>query len=199
MTVTGLKKHQNTYTELYIDDNYIGPVYASDIRNFSLQEDKEVTDEVYEKIRETLIRRAFNKAVKLLSVKEYCASEIAFKLKNKDYTEDITDEVICKLYDYNYLNDKRYAYAYFMGYMKKKSRQLIINELLMKGISVNTIEEAANEIYSDNSIDEEALIKEILEKRYRNADLNDEGTRRRIYSYMIRRGFYISTVKKYLT
>ena len=199
MTVTGLKKHQNTHTELYIDDNYIGPVYASDIRNFSLKEDEEVTDEVYEKIRETLIRRAFNKAVKLLSVKEYCASEIAFKLKNKDYTEDITDEVICKLYDYNYLNDKRYAYVYFMGYMKKKSRQLIINELLMKGISVNTIEEAANEIYSDNSIDEEALIKEILEKRYRNADLNDEGTRRRIYSYMIRRGFYISTVKKYLT
>ena len=48
-----------------------------------------------------------NKALFLLSKKSFFSNELRIKLSNYDFSESLINEVIDKLTDYGYINDKR--------------------------------------------------------------------------------------------
>lgn len=145
------------------------------------------------------MQSAFSKAVDLLSRAEQSALDIRLKLKNKGYNEEEIQAAIDKLYELSYLSDRRYAESYIRRYSGSKSRSLITRELYMKDIHIDDLDEIFNEVYEYENLDEEKIIRSLLEHNFKNADFADEKVKKRAISFLIRHGFNYSSATLYLT
>ena len=109
------------------------------------------------------------------------------------------DDVIETLYREKYLDDKRYAESYIRCYAKSRSRELIVRELEYRGISGEWMQDLLDEVYEDEAIDKNEVIRSLIEKNYRNQDLTNEKVKRRVAAFLIRKGFSFSDINSYLT
>ena len=185
-------KHIKTKYMIYIDDECIGPLYQSDVNQLDISDESEISDETADKINECIYRRASNYIMNLLEKSEIAVNDVRFKLTYKGFNDDITERVIAMLYEYNYLNDERYAEVYTRKYCKQKSRRMIERELKQKGIDISSVEHILDETFEEQEIDEEEVVKRLIEKKYGNPDLSDEKTRMKVMSYLARRGFRLT-------
>ena len=99
-------------------------------------------------------------------------------LSSKDMSE-FSDEIVSRLIDKGYLDDRRFAEFWVENRFVKKgvSRKRLSLELMKKGISREIIEEVL-----DKRNDEEEILKIIAKKR---AKYDDE----KLISYLVRQGF----------
>lgn len=135
---------------------------------------------------------AFDKAVNLLAFKDRTTQEITNRLKENGYSSDEIEETVEKLSYYGYLNDENYTISYIKDNTSKKGKKLIANELSHKGIQKDII----SDILSNSEIDDVSTIRDIMERRYKDADLNDEKVYRRLVGFFLRRGFSYENVLK---
>jgi len=135
---------------------------------------------------------AFDTAAYYITFKDRTEKEVKDKLKEKGYSSQDIEESIDKLKEYGYLNDENYTLSYIKSNINKKGARLISMELAQKGINKETISEQ----FEDVSIDEVGVIEDVLFRRYRNIDINDDTQKRRVYGYFIRRGFKQEAISK---
>ena len=184
---------------VYIDDDKIGFLYSSDLKRIGLEDRQVIDDETVEELKDMLYRRTYNKACSYLESSEYCGSEIRFKLKHNEYSDEMIDRAIDELYSHGYLNDRRYAEAFIRSYYRTKGRKLIEYELGYKKIDQQTIREAFDAFFEDEEYDEEAIIGELINKKYGSLDLSDVRVKSKVVSYFSRKGFDLDKVNNYLT
>ncbi|MCR4609491.1 MAG: recombination regulator RecX [Eubacterium sp.] len=184
---------------VYIDDDKIGFLYSSDLKRIGLEDGQVIDDETVEELKDMLYRRTYNKACSYLESSEYCGSEIRFKLKHNEYSDEMIDRAIDELYSHGYLNDRRYAEAFIRSYYRTKGRKLIEYELGYKKIDQQTIREAFDAFFEDEEYDEEAIIGELINKKYGSLDLSDVKVKSKVVSYFSRKGFDLDKVNNYLT
>ncbi len=184
---------------VYIDDDKIGFLYSSDLKRIGLEDGQVIDDETVEELKDMLYRRTYNKACSYLESTEYCGSEIRFKLKHNEYSDEMIDRAIDELYSHGYLNDRRYAEAFIRSYYRTKGRKLIEYELGYKKIDQQTIREAFDAFFEDEEYDEEAIIGELINKKYGSLDLSDVKVKSKVVSYFSRKGFDLDKVNNYLT
>ena len=79
-----------------------------------------------------------------------------------------------------------------------KSRQKIIQELIGKGVDKETAVAAWEEEAALNSPDERTLLIRTVEKKYAPGTELDEKEMRRLYGYLVRRGFQFSDISSVL-
>ena len=208
-----IQSNRFKYYRAYIDEVYIGPVYSNDLKKAEIDQDEmsqaqegsetiltaEIEDAEGERLYSVVYSKAVEKYAALLAGAEYSAFDIRFKMKQKNYSERIIDEVIDTLYRERYLDDKRYAESYIRSYSKSKSRTLIIKELEYKGIEGDWLYDILDEVYEDEGIDKEEVIRTLIEKNYRGQDLKDEKVKRRVAAFLMRKGFSFSDINSYLT
>ena len=115
------------------------------------------------------------------------------KLMASEYPEEVIEEAIAYVKSFHYIDDKRYAENYTRYRKENLSRQQIKQKLMQKGVARETIELAIEEEYDT---DETVHIRRLLEKKHYNAFLKDEGEFRRVYNYLLRRGFRSSDILK---
>ena len=72
-------------------------------------------------------------------------------------------------------------------------------ELLHKNISSDVINDAYDAFYEDEDYDEDEVIRSILDKKYKGADLSDIKTKTKVLSYFMRKGFSVDKVNNHLT
>ena len=184
---------------VYIDDDKIGFLYSSDLKRIGLEDGQVIDDETVEELKDILYRRTYNKACSYLESSEYCGSEIRFKLKHNEYSDEMIDRAIDELYSHGYLNDRRYAEAFIRSYYRIKGRKLIEYELGYKKIDQQTIREAFDAFFEDEEYDEEAIIGDLINKKYGSLDLSDVRVKSKVVSYFSRKGFDLDKVNNYLT
>ncbi len=182
-------RHIKTKYMIYIDDEALGPLYQSDISNLELTDESEISDEKADKVIDCVYRRASNYIMNLLEKSEIAVNDVRFKLKYRGYNDEITERVISMLYEYNYLNDERYAEVYTRKYCTQKSRNMILRELKQKGIDSPDALRIIDELLEQEEVDEAEIVRKLIEKKYGNPDLSDEKTRMKVISYLARRGF----------
>lgn len=137
--------------------------------------------------------RAKKRALHLLERMDRTEHQLREKLKASDYPEEIIEEAIEYVKSFHYLDDKRYA-ENFTRYKKENlSRQQIKQKLMSKGIARDTIEFAIEEEYD---ADETEHIRKLLEKKHFDGSSKDEGEFRRVYNYLLRRGFRSNDILK---
>ena len=104
---------------------------------------------------ENPIDTAFNKATALCARQEYCCSEIREKLRKWNNDEETSQNVIARLLEEKYIDEKRYAEFYVRDKFRfnKWGKQKIVWQLRMKQIPEEYInlalETINNEEYSN--------------------------------------------------
>ncbi len=198
MAYIELKRISNHFMA-YVDSEYIGPIYKSDAVKFDIPESGDIPESSVMELRNIIYKRAANKAMNILAVREASKGDIISKLKLKNYTESTISDVIDMLYFYNYLDDRRYIESFVRSNMEKKSRSLIRQELSMKNVDMSLVDEIIDKLFFENDIDADTIIRETIEKKFSGQDFSDEKVKRRIIAYMSRRGFNPGEVYRFLT
>lgn len=141
--------------------------------------------------------RALSYALWLLGRKARTEAEMRTKLEGKKFDQIIIDSVIKKLKDQKLIDDLKYAVNYQRtrdDYKPMGSRRLK-QELYKKGIAKDILESVKAE--PDKEFD---LALKAAETRLRQyARLDKETFRRRLSSFLTRRGFSYPTIKQVLT
>ncbi len=169
-------------------------LYRSEIRTLHLQDATELSREQYQLIMSDIIgKRAKKRALHLLEQSDRTEHQLREKLQASDYPEACIEDAIAYVKSFHYLDDTRYSENYVRYAQEKLSRTQIKQKLMAKGVDRNTIESALEEEYVT---EESAHIQRLLEKKGYIAAECDEGEFRRVYQYLLRRGFRSSDILK---
>lgn len=106
------------------------------------------------------------------------------------------DEIIKRLIKENFLNEERYAHAFVKDKFRynKWGASRIRQELRMRNINENIIEDALTEISDDEVI--ESLKKLVRQKRQTIKAKSDYELRGKLIRFAMSRGFSYSTISK---
>lgn len=197
MIITNIEKQKNNDKRynIYIDNNFSFAIDEQNLIYFKLEQNSEITIEKYNYIVEFIIyNKAKDKAFNFLSYKSRTEKELRDKLQTENYNLEIIDKVVDLLKKYNYINDKSYAQDYINTCIRLKpmGKRMIKYELQRKGIDNHIIEaaiEAAN-------IDELDLAISLLNKKLKSNKEIDIKTKKRLYNYLVRKGFDLEIINK---
>lgn len=141
--------------------------------------------------KESKTRRAWDKALYLLSLRDYARAQLQRKLEREAGSE-LARETVERLERAGLLNDGAYARRLARDMVERRhfSRRRTLQELTARGLDRETAEEAVEELEPDDA--EQAL--ELLRKKRYN-ELSDPDTRRRAASALARAGFSWDAVR----
>lgn len=136
---------------------------------------------------EDMLVQAKKKALRLLESMDRTEEQLRLKLKQKAFSDEAIDEAIEYVKSFGYINDERYAECYILGRQKTKSRREIYASLCQKGMAKEIVEQAMETCYE--SYDEKDTIRTVAEKKHYSESDSSEEEKKKIYQYLLRRGF----------
>ncbi|MDD5730079.1 MAG: regulatory protein RecX [Candidatus Omnitrophica bacterium] len=125
----------------------------------------------------------------LLKYRPRTEKEICARLKRKNFEAGVIKTVLDFLKNRNFIDDESFARIWVESRIKKPlGLRRLKEELRVKGINKEIIERALNEI--KKGYDEEETINVLIsQKLEKSKGLDPEKAKRRIYAYLLRRGF----------
>lgn len=192
--ITQIEKIGNGKRRIHFEGVESLILYYSETRGYSLEEGIYISVQFYEKLRREIVgKRAKKRALHLLEQMDRTEQQLREKLQLSEYPESCVDDAIEYVKSFHYLDDRRYA-ENFTRYKKEKlSCQQIKQKLMQKGVSRDIIADA---VESEYDADELVHIRALLEKKHFSREEADEGEFRRVYNYLLRRGFRSSDILK---
>lgn len=162
-------------------------LYKKEVAMFRLEEGAFLSEEEWFTIRnEILVKRAKKRAMYLLQKQDRTEKQLRDKLREGEYSDDVIEEAITYVASYHYIDDERYAANYVHFNQGKKSKTQLKMDLIQRGVSTERIEHAFAE---ELTVSEEELIHRWLEKKHYDPSQSDEKERRRMYQFLVRKGF----------
>lgn len=162
-------------------------LYYSETRGYDLKEGAFLSPSEYEYFeKEIVLKRAKKRALHLLEQMERTQQQLREKLLRSEYPKSVVEDTISYVKSFHYIDDERYAKTFVNNKKDKMSRQQMKQKLMAKGISQDTIQEA---IETEYDAEESVQIQNLLSKKHFSPEQADEGEFRRMYQYLLRRGF----------
>ncbi len=151
--------------------------------------------------------RLWDYALRLLGHRGYSTGEMRLKLSVKAETASVLNEVMARLKEYGYLDDKKFAETYAANRRENDSlgKLRILRELRSRRVSQVIAERAVNRVFAET--DEQALAATYLERKFRGRNLSeylhDEAKLASTFRRLRRAGFSsgaaISVLKSFTT
>ncbi|WP_461610550.1 recombination regulator RecX [Cytobacillus kochii] len=138
------KDRYNIYTDSEHGETYAFSVDEDVLIKYNMKKGKEIDSFLIGEIQfQDEIRKAYNTAIHYLSSRMRSESEVRTHLIKKEYAVELIDEVIHKLYQYQFLNDEEFAIAFVRTQKNTtdKGPNIIKHELKDKGIAENIIQD----------------------------------------------------------
>lgn len=134
--------------------------------------------------------KARDYACKLLSYRQRSTKELTQRLKRKGFTSKAIRETVEYLRQLDYLNDENFAKSWIHDKMRSRPAGLTLfrYELRRKGIAGEVLQRALSE-YASNYNEYEVAKNVAITQRNRYKDLASLKVKKRIYGYLLRRGF----------
>jgi regulatory protein len=109
-------------------------------------------------------------AVKALAGRAHSTGELREKLRRRAERAADVDEVLARLKDVGYLDDRRYAEGFASARLanQKLGRTRVIQDLRQRRVAPSLAERTVQRVYQD--VDEEALIEGLIRHKYRLAE-----------------------------
>lgn len=166
----------------------------------NLSKGKILNDEEFSKLKDFNDYNVnFSKALNFISYRIRSKKEVYTKLKKEDVPEEHIDKIISKLEEDEYINDYRFAKAFFESKTRinKWSNKRIEYELIQKGISKDIINEFSlnfKELEFENAMD-------LVEKKITQWENKFEGfkLKNKIYTFLSSKGFDYSIIEKVIS
>ncbi len=129
----------------------------------------------------------YKKALKYIALQDRTQNQMKTYLQKKGYGENEINECLCKLRDYNYINDRRYALHIMVKKIKLKNYSLAMAERYLRSEFLNEsiVHEAITSLgeeYEQHALSC-FLIKELKNKPYDNECIN------KLKNKALRKGF----------
>lgn len=183
----GKGKYRTTF-----DNGTTCVLYRTEAVRYSIMEGAFISEADYEKlITEVVGKRAKKRALHLLEQMDRSERKLREKLTQGGYPDCCVDAAIDYVKSFHYLDDYRFASTYVRYHQDSLSRRQLEQKLMTKGIGRDDINCA---IDSEYTADEEKHIAKLLEKKHYDPDNCDEKEFRRIYQFLMRRGFKSSQI-----
>ena len=109
-------------------------------------------------------------AVRALAGRAHSTGELREKLRRRAERAADVDEVLARLKDLGYLDDRRYAEGFASARLanQKLGRTRVIQDLRRRRVAPSLAERMVQKVYQD--VDEEALIEDFIRRKYRLAE-----------------------------
>lgn len=196
MTVTDIVEMSKIKVEVCVDDEIRFALYKNELNKFEIRKGSVLSRETYDTIMgEVLLKRAKLRCMNLLKSRDYTAHQLAAKLRQGRYPEEIIDAAVAYVISYGYVDDMRYARFYIGSACQSKSRRQIERELIGKGVSAEQIRQAYEECMADEPIaEEEELIRKLLDKKHFDRHSATGKECQKMVAYLYRRGFGLDRI-----
>ena len=195
MQITDIKSVSKTKFKVYLDGQFAFTLYKGELFRYRIQEDGELSEEVYQEIREKVVlKRAKLRAMHLLNDMDRTESQLRTKLLNGDYPADIADEAISYVKSFGYINDESYIRRFIESRKNSKSKKEIYALLMKKGVDMERVREILSEYYSaEDSLN---AIRDLLRKKRYDPKSATDQEMRKIYGYLARKGFGYEDIRQ---
>lgn len=191
-TVTEYKTAGKGRVEVCLDGKITFSLYAKEARQLALQEGARLSEEQYWHIlHEVIGKRAIKRAMHLLEQQERTEYQLREKLSQNSYPQEAIEDAVSYVKQYHYLDDERYARVFIRYHQGERSRLRLESDLLRRGIPKDIIAGSMEEEYSS---DEKAQIRNLLEKKHFSPDTADQKDIRKMYQFLMRKGFRSSDI-----
>ena len=185
---------------LSLDGEYIATVNADYWFTCGIKSGSEVSPEQLEELlAESARRKMMNKALDLLSMRDYSRRELTDKLVTKAWEKKEQKDMdlgslkqqasdICdRLEELGLLNEERFARSYVDELLRRKhlSKSGLKTALIQKGVQRDIIETVLEEV----EVDPVEQVRELLATKFKNRDLSDEKQKTRTVNALLRLGY----------
>ena len=185
---------------LSLDGEYIATVNADYWFTCGIKSGSEVSPEQLEELlAESARRKMMNKALDLLSMRDYSRRELSDKLVTKAWEKKERKDMdlgslkqqasdICdRLEELGLLNEERFARSYVDELIRRKhlSKSGLKTALIQKGVQRDIIETVLEEV----DIDPVEQVRELLATKFKNRDFSDEKQKTRTVNALLRLGY----------
>ncbi len=141
--------------------------------------------------------RYFNASLRFLSFRPRSEKEVVDNLKKKKADPQVTEKIITRLKEKNFLNDIDFAkwWVESRTRFKQRSIKLIILELKQKGISQDILDKIIND--KGLMINDLEQAKKLVEKKIEKyKGLSKYELYQKLGGFLVRRGFEWDTIKQ---
>ena len=141
-------------------------------------------------------RKARGFVFRLLKFRSHSEQELRDTLTAKNLPISTVEQTIRYFKNMDLVNDRLFAQQWISSRLKKPFGLIRIRiELKKKGIEAGIIQEAITEVMDD--YEEQAIVTELVQHRlHQYKDIDPEKRKRRIYGYLLRRGFHTNIIMK---
>ena len=197
MTVTRIEELSRSRCKIYLEDSFAFVLYKGELRLFGVREQEELSEESYREIMQVLPKRATLRCMNLLQSRAYTESKLRSKLKEGGYPQESIDSALAYVKSYHYVDDLQFAKDYIVNQAGKKSKRVLEQDLIARGVSRDEIEAAfAEAAEKGDGPDELALAQMWLaQKRYDPAQA-DFAEKRKVAAFLSRKGICAETIRK---
>ena len=173
--------------QISFDDAQALVLYKGELQKFGLEEQMQVSDQMYEQLYHEIVgKRAVKRAMHLLEKMDRTEEQLRKKLLESRYPEELVEEAIAYVKSYHYIDDERYARTFVRLNQERRSAGRMKMDLLAKGIASDVIERAIEE---ENETPPEILIQRLLDKKNFDPDTAALKDTAKMYQFLLRRGF----------
>ncbi len=192
------KKNEKRYS-IFIDGQFVFGLSDVDVLFFRLKIGEEISEKKLNNIIETSIKTKARETVfNYIGYRARTEKEVRKKLEEKEFSMEIIDEAIEFVKGYGYINDEQYAKDYIEEKLNYKGWGIsrIKHELSMKGVEREIISLILEENdFTGNEIKKacEVLTSKI---KYKDVDDLDQKEKKKLYDFLLRRGYSYSVAKE---
>jgi regulatory protein len=188
--ITSIKQQKNkNRVNVYLDDKF---GFGIDLDNFvllHLEVDQELTEEEIEEIvKKAEYQKTLDKLLRFVMVRPRSEKEVRDYFRRKKVHESMHEKLFEKLKHLELLDDEKFAkwWVEQRANFKPKPKRILKQELLIKGIGRETIDD----ILGEEVVDEEKMARELLDKKiYKWKDLGPREKKQKISQYLAGKGF----------
>lgn len=195
--ITGIeqqKKNPNR-VNIYLDEQFAFGLYKASALHLKVGDTlDDVSIQALE--QKDAAEEAYQKALKLLNIRPRTEHEMRSRLQEYGFTDEIIEPVIANLLEKNYLNDQQFAAEWIENRttFRPRGKRLLRIELMKKHVDEEEIQTALAALP-----EEEQLVREAAKKYSNRLKGLDESTfKKRLYGFLVRRGFSYDDIKPIL-
>ncbi len=181
---------------VYVDGEYSFSLSDLDLSTSGLRVGDELSlDEVDEYKNSQSIGNAYGKAIRFLGYRPRSRREVVDYLRRKEVAPDQIEAVIIKLEAAGLVNDSDFAASWVASRqaLKPRSKRVLTQELMQKGVSRDDIVESMSEI------DPESELDALIEVAKRKSQLSQYKEEKKLIAYLGRQGYTYDLIKKALS
>jgi regulatory protein len=203
MKITAIEpqKHHPERVNVHVDGAFRLALAQEIVFRASLRAGDSITEQRIQELEgEDQRWKAREASLNLLSYRPRTARELERRLRRKQFPEGVAESTVEELVDKGLVDDSAFAESFVRDRvrLRPRGRRRLVQELRAKGVDAETAEAAVGEVMETEEVSELELAREAVARWTRRPGEDPQRARRRLYSFLARRGFGGETVRRIL-